>query len=241
MYGWRGRIGSVAATPSDIFSYEFYKIVPPGLSIMQTTLSIHLMSTEELADGFAATEKMALALAREGADVIVLDGAPTLYDRGPGADTALSARISELARVPVVSNQTAMMDGLRAFGCEKIMIASPFNDANNQKLKSYLEGSGFEVVGVFGMGYLANADINRIPEGDAYRFLKQSGLACPQAQGMIVPCANWPTTLVAPQAERDLGIPVVTSNQAKIWGALQALAIKDPIRDFGRLLGEKRG
>jgi len=56
-----------------------------------------------------------------------------------------------------------------------------------------------------------------------------------------VPCATWPTTLVASQAVRDLGIPVVTSNQAKIWGALQALAIKDPIRDFSRLLGGKRG
>jgi maleate cis-trans isomerase len=63
MYGWRGRVGSIAATPSDIFSYEFYKIVPPGLSIMQTTLSIHVMTTEELAAGFAATERMAVTLA----------------------------------------------------------------------------------------------------------------------------------------------------------------------------------
>ena len=55
MYGWRGRVGSIAATPSDIFSYEFYKIVPPGLSIMQTTLAIHVMTTVELAAGFALT------------------------------------------------------------------------------------------------------------------------------------------------------------------------------------------
>jgi maleate isomerase len=239
MYGWRGRVGSVAATPSDIFSYEFYKIVPPGLSIMQTTLSIHIMNTQELADGYAGTEKMAVALAREGADVIILGGAPTLYDQGPGSDTALSERISKVAGVPVVSNQTAMMDGLRAFGCRKIMIASPFNEENNQKLKKYLEGSGFEVVGVYGMGFDANADINRVSEGEAYRFLKKSGLDCPQAEGMIVPCANWPTTLVAPQVERDLGIPVVTSNQAKTWGALKALGIKDRISDFGRLLAEK--
>jgi maleate isomerase len=241
MYGWRGRVGSVAATPSDIFSYEFYKIVPPGLSIMQTTLSIHIMNTQELADGYAGTEKMAVALAREGADVVILGGAPTLYDQGPGSDTALSERISKVAGVPVVSNQTAMMDGLRSFGCRKIMIASPFNEENNQKLKRYLEGSGFEVVGVYGMGFAANADINRVSEGDAYRFMKQSGLACPQAEGMIVPCANWPTTLVAPQVERDLGIPVVTSNQAKTWGALKALGIKDHIPDFGRLLAEKLG
>ena len=236
MYGWRGRIGSIAATPSDIFSYEFYKIVPPGLTIMQTTLSIHLMTTEELAAGFAATERTAMTLAREGADVIIMGGAPTLYDQGPGADKALSERVFRATGVPAVSNQTAMMDGLRALGCHKVLIASPFNEENNQKLKKYLEGSGFEVVGARGLGFAANADINRVSMEEAYRFLKKSGQDFRQAEGIIVPCANWPTSLIAAQVELDLGIPVVTSNLAKIWGALRVLEIKDPIRNFGRLL-----
>ena len=239
MYGWRGRIGSIAATPSDIFSYEFYKIVPPGLTIMQTTLSIHVMTAQELAAGFEATERTAMALAREGADVIILGAAPTLYDQGPGADKAISERISQATGVPTVSNQTAMMDGLRAFGCKKILIVSPFIEENTQKLKKYLEGSGFEVVGAVGMGFAANADINRVSTEDAYRFIKKSGQRFRNAQGVIVPCANWPTSLVAPQAEADLGIPVVTSNLAKIWAALRVLEIKEPILNFGRLLAEK--
>ena len=239
MYGWRGRVGSIAATPSDIFSYEFYKIVPPGLSVMQTTLSIHLMTAQELAAGFAAIEKTALALAREGADVIILGGAPTLYDQGPGADRALSERVAKATGVPAVSNQTAMMDGLTALGCRKILIASPFNEENNQKLKRYLEGSGFEVVAARGMGFTANADINRISMEEAYRFIKKSGQDFRQAEGIIVPCANWPTSLIAAQVETDLGIPVVTSNLAKIRAALQVLEIKEPILNFGRLLAEK--
>lgn len=241
MYGWRGRVGSIAATPMDIFSYEFYKIVPAGLTIMQTTLAIHVMTAQELAAGFEATERTALTLAREGADVIILGGAPTLYDRGPGADKEISERIAKATGVPTVSNQTAMMDGLKAFGCRKILIASPFNEENNQKLKTYLEGSGFEVVGAVGMGFAANADINRVSPEEAYRFLKKSGQAFRKAEGIIVPCANWPTSLVAPQVEADLGRPVVTSNLAKIWGALRALEIREPIPDHGRLLAEKLG
>ncbi len=239
MYGWRGRVGSIAATPSDIFPYEFYKIVPPGLTIMQTTLAIHLMTAQELAAGFEATERTAMTLAKEGADVIVLGAAPTLYDRGPGADKEISERIANATGVPTVSNQTAMMDGLRAFGCKRILIASPFNEENNRKLKKYLEGSGFDVVGALGLGFTANADINRVSPEEAYRFIKKSGKAFRNAEGIIVPCANWPTSLIAPRAEADLGIPVVTSNLAKIWAALRALEIKTPIRDFGRLLAEK--
>lgn len=240
MYGWRGRVGSIGATPTDIFPYEFYKIVPPGLTIMPTTLSIHLMTAQELAAGFEAIEKTAMTLAREGADVIVLGAAPTLYDQGPGSDRALAQKVSQSTGLPTVSNQTAMMDGLRAFGCKKVLVASPFNEENNRKLKKYLEGSGFEVVGVKGMGFTANADINRVSMEEAYRFIKKSGRDS-NAEGIIVPCANWPTSLVAAQIEADLGIPVVTSNLAKIWGALRALKIKTPILDFGRLLAEKLG
>ena len=89
------------------------------------------------------------------------------------------------------------------------------------------------------MGFAANADINRVSMEDAYRFIKKSGKTFRNAEGIIVPCANWPTSLVAAQAEADLGIPVVTSNLAKIWAALRVLEIKEPIQNFGRLLAEK--
>lgn len=239
MYGWRGRIGSISATPTDIFPYEFYKIVPPGLTIMQTTLSIHIMNSQELAAGFEAIERVAFALAKEGADVIVIGAAPTLYDHGPGSDKAISLQISQATGIPTLSNQTAMMDGLRTFGCRKVLIASPFNDENNQKLRKYLEGSGFEVVGARGMGFVANAEINRVSAEEAYRFIKKVGKEFKEAEGIIVPCANWPSSLIAGQVEEDLGIPVVTSNLAKIWAALRVLEIKSPILGFGRLLAEK--
>jgi maleate isomerase len=119
------------------------------------------------------------------------------------------------------------------------MIASPFNEENNQKLRKYLEGSGFEVVGARGMGFGANSEINRVSAGEAYRFIKKVGKEFRGAEGIIVPCANWPTSLVAGQVEEDLGIPIVTSNLAKIWAALRALEIKTPIYGFGRLLTEK--
>lgn len=47
--------------PIDIFPYEFYKIVPPGLTLMQTTLSIHIMNAQELAAGFEAMERVAFS------------------------------------------------------------------------------------------------------------------------------------------------------------------------------------
>ncbi len=238
MYGWRARIGSIAATPTDIFPYEFYQIVPEGISIMPASLSIPQVKEKDLKEGREAIESVAMALAREGADVIILGGAPMLYTQGSGSDRILSDQISKVTGIPTVSNQTAMMDALKALGANKILIASPFVKETNEKLKTFLEGSGFEVIAMGGYGMVKNADINRITRQQAYRFVKSTFKENQdkEIQGILMPCANWPTSLLVDKWEADLKVPVVTSNIAKIWAALQVLDIKDKIIGFGRLL-----
>jgi maleate cis-trans isomerase len=36
--------------------------------------------------------------------------------------------------------------------------------------------------------------------------------------------------------ERQIGCPVVTSNQALLWASLRALGVTDPIHGLGKLL-----
>jgi len=241
MYGWRARIGSIAATPSDIFPYEFYQIAPAGLTIMPTALSIPQVKEKDLKQGRDEIEEAAKGLAREGADVIILGAAPMLYALGPGSDRVLSERISKVTGVPTISNQTAMMDALKALEATKILIASPFVKETNQKLKAFLEGSGFKVVGMGGFGKVKNADINRITRQQAYHFVKSTfhSYQKKEIQAILMPCANWPTSLLVEKWETDLGVPVVTSNQAKLWAALSVLGIKDKISGYGELFGTK--
>ena len=40
----------------------------------------------------------------------------------------------------------------------------------------------------------------------------------------------------AAQLEEDLGVPVVTANQASFWSALRRLGLRDKVVGFGRLL-----
>ena len=242
MYGWRARIGSIGATPTDIFPYEFYQIVPEGISIMPASLSIPQVKEKDLKEGREAIETVAMGLTREGADAIILGGAPMLYAQGAGSDRILSDQITKATGIPTISNQTAMMDALKALGVNKILVTSPFVEETNEKLKAFLEGSGFEVAGMGGFGLEKNADINRITRQQAYHFVRDTFVKHQRKgiQGILMPCANWPTSLLAEKWEVDLDVPVVTSNLAKIWAALRVLGIKDKITGFGRLLENKR-
>jgi maleate isomerase len=47
-----------------------------------------------------------------------------------------------------------------------------------------------------------------------------------------------PTLGIIERLERELGKPVVTSQQASLWRALRLARIADPVTGFGRLLRE---
>jgi len=241
MYGWKARIGSISAVPTDIFPYEFYKIVPEGITLMQTTLAIPKVKEKDLDEARKAIEGIARTLAREGADVIILGAAPIVYFKGVGSDRALSDEIAKATGVPTISNQTAMMDALNAHGCKRILLVSPHDQETNEKLKRYLEPQGFEVVGMGGLNLIVNAEINRITRQQAYHLVKDTfnKYRAKGIQGILLPCANWPTSLLVRTWETELGVPVVTSIQAKIWACLKTLGIKDEIRGFGSLLEKK--
>ncbi|MEM2552944.1 MAG: hypothetical protein QXE02_05435, partial [Sulfolobales archaeon] len=56
------------------------------------------------------------------------------------------------------------------------------------------------------------------------------------AEGLFISCTNLRTFEVIEPLEKDLGIPVVTSNQASLWASLRGLGIRERIDGLGRLL-----
>jgi maleate isomerase len=241
MYGWKARIGSISATPTDIFPYEFYRIIPEGITLMQTTLGIPIVLEKDLDEARKAIEHTARALAREGADVIILGAAPIVYFKGVGSDRALADEISAKVGVPTISNQTAMMDALKAHAVKRVLLVSPHDVATNEKMKVFLEGNGFKVVGMGGLDLIVNAEINRITRQKAYHLVRDTfnKYRGEKIEGILMPCANWPTSLLVATWEGELGVPVVTSNQAKIWSCLRALRLREDIKGFGSLLATK--
>ena len=56
------------------------------------------------------------------------------------------------------------------------------------------------------------------------------------AEAYFISCTAVRSLEVIADLERDLGKPVVTSNQAAAWHSLRKLGIKDEIAGYGRLL-----
>jgi maleate cis-trans isomerase len=60
----------------------------------------------------------------------------------------------------------------------------------------------------------------------------------PEAQAVLISGTGLPTVGVLERLERELGKPVVSSNQACLWRALRLAGVGEPVTGFGRLLRE---
>jgi maleate isomerase len=58
----------------------------------------------------------------------------------------------------------------------------------------------------------------------------------PDVDAIHLTCPRWPTVVNLTRLEQDLGVPVTSSSQAQVYGALSRLGIHDRITGFGSLL-----
>jgi maleate isomerase len=242
MYGWRGKIGHIAPSRGDIFVYEFYKMAPDGVLFFNTTGTIRQLDRSDIERQITRIEEAAFDLAAEGVDVILIGGTPLFTSQGVGSDVTTAQRIEEKVKVRVSAGVTGELEALRALRLKKIVVASPHEDELNEKLKVFLEGNGFEVIRIGGLGIRKNSDISKVPAYGSYQLAKKVFFeAGEKPDGVFIPCPRWPTIGNLDLLERELGCPVVSSCQAYSWWALKLLNIRENITGYGKLMGTLAG
>lgn len=236
MYGWRGRIGHVSPALHDTQGLESDQMLPEGVMMVTTTLNVQNLVAEEFERAFATMEQGALALAREEVGAIIIGGDPIFCLKGLGSHQKMVDTVYSKTNIPTSTTLSASMDGLKSLGVKKLVIATPFIAERDEALVRYMEGSGFEVLAVKGLGITRNLDLTRVPFFVPYQLGLEVFRKTKGAEGIYFPCSRWPVVGSIGPLERDLGIPVVTNVQATVWFGLKSMGIKDPIKGYGALL-----
>ena len=99
MYGHRARIGYTSPPlTTEIFPYEFYKIVPDGVTLVVTSLAIVVRSKDEVDQSYDISMRAAREMAAAGCDIVVLGGVPINLSRGAKNAEQMIARPRGRAR-----------------------------------------------------------------------------------------------------------------------------------------------
>jgi len=240
MYGYRARIGYCSPPlVTETFCQEFYQMAPAGVTLMITTLAVTSLSApnvgDQMNDSFGKSLEAAKAMARAGADVVVLGGNPINQSRGVENLDAICAKLSQEIGTKVVTSTHSQMKALKALGARKVATVQPFVSEMNHDHETSMRNLGFEPAGVVACGYSVQ-DLGRVPGDLALSLSRKVKQEHPEADTIHPSCAHWATAHAIDQIEYELGVNVMTSQQAIVWNALRTAGINDKVTGFVWLL-----
>jgi maleate isomerase len=238
IYGQRARIGYTSPPlTTEVFPYEFYQMVPAGVTLVLTTLAIVVRSKSEVDQSYDISMRAAREMTAAGVDIVVLGGVPINLSRGKTNAAQMIADLEAELKVKVSTSASAQSAAARALGCRKVIVAQPYELTETDRIASYAEHFGCEVLGATGWGSAFN-QIGRIPRHAALEMGRKLKRAHPEADSLLLPSPHWPTAGAIELLERELGVNVMTAQQAIVWDALRRCGVNDRIEGFGRLLRE---
>jgi maleate isomerase len=232
----RAKIGFVLIPNEQTIEEDMVKIAPPGVGTYFSRATMpHDISTEALARlGDSLAETAGRILPDDRLDVVCF--ACTSGTVAVGEQKAKE----ELARFTHGAIPTTLMssvtEALNIFGAKRIVVGTPYTDELNTNVGRYLIDKGFEILDFQGLNLDYDRDMIRVPPEYLVEFARQ--IDQPDADVLLLSCGALRSIEVVDRIEREIGKPVIASNQAMIWHCLRLAGVEDEIQGYGRLLRE---
>lgn len=234
-YGTRARIGYT--TPiflAEIFPYDFYKIVPEGVTLVTATASVWQGTPEEMKRSAEQALGAAREMARCGVNVVVLGGVPVGFAQGKGIEE-LCKELQAETGTPFTASLLCQNHALQTVGAKKVVVLRSGGGRNDQHMAE-VEKLGCTLLEVKGIGQGMYS--HPLPAEETLAMGRELLKAHPDADTLHCPSPHWPMAANIETLEKEFGVNVVTSGAAIVWEALRTSGIKDSIAGYGRLLRE---
>ena len=222
MYGWRFRIGLIVPSSNTTMEPEFYRVCPEGVSIHTARVPLEEVTPDALVKMADYVLDAAKMLKTADVNVIVYGCTSGTLIGGVEWERELTSKIERETGVETITTASAVVQALKALDIKRVVVATPYIDKINELEKKFLEEHGIKVLSIKGLGVVKNIEIGKLAPWISYRLAKE--VFKPEADGIFISCTNFRTLEIIEKLERELGKPVVTSNQASIWTALRTVS-----------------
>jgi maleate cis-trans isomerase len=229
------RIGLLLPSSNSVQEPDFCTALPKHITLHVARMrlsNVEAESTRHIVDEIEAESRK---LADADVDVILFAATAPSSRNGIGYDRELTRRISAASGKPATTASTALLEALRLLGAKRIVLGAPWSEAVNRTAAAFIEANGFAVLAQEALGHVRNLDIGLLDPQSAYDLGRR--IDRPDADAVMLACGNWSTFGIIDRLERDLGKPVLTTNQVSLWHALTMMDCA-PIDGLGVLLRE---
>ncbi|MCE8005627.1 aspartate/glutamate racemase family protein [Aestuariivita sp.] len=232
-------IGMIVPPAAGAVPPEAYGLYPEGVRFAARGLGLQALTMEDYAIAIKRVAELARELREhERIDAISLMGTSLSFFRGGAFNDDLVALMAQEAGVPATTMSNSIRDALRAVGARRIAVGTAYSDAVNDRLRGFLEMSGFELGAMIGLGLERIEDILAVSEDQVTDLaLRARDAADDRVDAIFVSCGGLPALHLAGAVEPEAGIPVIASSTAGVWGAMRLAGLSGETPMLGRLGG----
>ena len=242
-YGWRARLGLILPSLNVTTEPEYYRMVPEGVSVHTTRMFFEQETEETYAHLIDDVSRAVTMLSHAQVHALAFACTSGSLYGGLGYDQEIIEIMNKCTDRPCTTTTTAVIEALGKMGIKKVWI--------NPLERSFFEACGFEVINirsfmedveeVFGKisdetGPKLSFLVNAVPPQRVYEFAIRK-IYRDDCDGLFLSCMGLPTLGIVEWLERDLGKPVISSNQATLWKLLKMAGIdgREAMRGYGSL------
>lgn len=175
-------------------------------------------------------------LAKQGANAISVMGTSLTFYKGAAFNEDLKARITKATGLRSTTMSTAIVEGLRTVGGRRVAVATAYNDVVNQRLRVFLQESGFEVLTVKGLGIERFEDSPPVTQEGLLQFSAGVCESVPKADSLLISCGALKTLEILAPLEQRCKVPVVSSLPHALWASVRLAGLSGQAKGYGSLL-----
>jgi arylmalonate decarboxylase len=217
---------------------EGLAMYPTGVKFITTGLGLKTMTPE----GYdAVIDRIGPAgeqLAKQGANAVVLMGTSLSFYKGAAFNERLTETLKKATGLPVTTMSTGVIEGLKTVGAKRVVAATAYDDEVNRRLQTFLKESGFDVLGVKGLGIEKVEDVDRVTQDGLLKFCVDVRETQPNANAILVSCGGLRTLEILAPLEQRGQIPAVSSTPHALRAGVRLLGLSGRAPGFGTLLSK---
>lgn|SRR5262245_2527726 len=232
-YGRRLRLGMIIPSVCSNAEAHIGAMLPEGVTLHTTRLKMNEKDANSML-GFIDRLEEAAGLLKDAGCQHILVNCTGVTTADPEIGTRISERVRAATGLPSNTTGDAVRAALGALGARKIVLLTPYRRTINEREVRYLEHFGFEVLDWEGLELNGAEDFDRVTPQQWQDLVRAHRNDV--ADVYFISCAQIRIVEVIGALERELGRPVITSNQAAAWHAMRERGITDRVPGFGTLL-----
>ena len=221
------RIGVLAPPGNVAMERELPRYVPEGVVVNHNRLSRpgSGITRESLLAMIDSVDRAAHDLAQAYPEVILYGCTSGSFLAGPGREDELGTRITRATGIPAYTTSTAVIMALSAIGARRVFMITPYPDDVNRHELEFLSHRGIAVHGWDAFRCPTSEDIRKLSSEQVAEKALAHREQISGCDALFLSCTNMLTMDRIEHLERELGVPVLSSNQCTLWAALKHMKV----------------